>query len=171
MDIEYLETYFENKNNLRGWSAKGMTSLEIENLELEMNNGKPFPKALREFLFIGGRSGQLAINTPYNYKKLREYFDKEIRKRGETITQPYFVFGSDNDGKSFFFIYLNEGDDPQPWIGSIAEGYDNDIWEDEDEDPENWKFIKSEAIWKMPFKTFSAFIDKGVFLAINMLTW
>ena len=80
----------ENKNNLRGWSAKGMTLLEIENLELEMNNGKPFPKALREFLFIGGRNSQLAINTPYNYKKLREYFDKEIRKRGETITQPYF---------------------------------------------------------------------------------
>jgi len=130
MDIEYLKTYFENRNNLKSSHAKGMTLPEIEGLELEMNKGKPFPKALREFLFIGGVSNKLGINTPKNFKTFRDSFDKEIRKRGEDITQPYFVFDNDNDGKTFGIIYLNEGDDPQPWNASISEGYDNDIWDE-----------------------------------------
>lgn len=170
MDIEYLKTYFENRNNLKGSNAKGMTLAEIETLELEMNKGKPFPKALREFLFIGGLSNKLGLNTPTNYRATHDYFDKEIRKRGVDITQPYFVLDNDNDGKTYTIIYLNEGDNPQPWNASINEGYDNDIWEDEDENPENWKLIEMEMIWKMPYSSFSEFIDKAVYLAVNRLS-
>lgn len=173
MQIEHLKTYDANKANkkLRGRVAEGKSLTDIQALEAEFNQGNLFPKAFREFLFIGGNYTAISLGfVNGNFKGERDYFDREIRKRGIEIKRPYMVFTSNDDGTIWSFIYLDEGDDPQPWSGSIKESYDNEIWND-DPDPDKWEIIKTEAIWEMPFKSFSELIDKAVYLALNKLTW
>ena len=53
MEIEHLKEY-SNNPNLKNSTVRGLSIVQIEILELELNNGKEFPKAFREFLFIGG---------------------------------------------------------------------------------------------------------------------
>jgi len=174
MQIEYLKSYDANKSNYKLDSDKnpvGKTIAQIEALEAEFNQGNPFPKAFREYLFIGGDYNAISFNdSKGNFKAEHDSFDHDIRKRGIEIKRPYMVFTGNDDGTIASFIYLDEGDDPQPWNGSIKESYDNEIWND-DPDPDKWEIIKTEAIWKMPFKSFSELIDKAVYLALNKLTW
>jgi hypothetical protein len=60
MEILYLKNYERYKQNGVGNQMnafglpRGLSESEIIQMEREMNNGKSFPKAYREFLFLGG---------------------------------------------------------------------------------------------------------------------
>ncbi|MCH2233150.1 MAG: hypothetical protein MK078_02770 [Crocinitomicaceae bacterium] len=58
-------------------------------------------------------------------------------KEGINIARPIATFNQLDD-YSFASIYLDEGDDPQPWNCSTHSAYNSD----------------DEIIWKTPFKSF-----------------
>lgn len=164
MQIQYLKTYDANKlnNKLDSSNPRGKSVPEIEALEVEYNKGKHFPKAFREFLFIGGNYNAIGFNTSLgNFKAERDYFDKKIRERGIVISRPYMVFHGNDEGTVSTFIYLDEGDDPQPWNGSLKESYDFEIWNNET-DPMKKDVIRTEILWKQPSASFSILVNRLV---------
>ena len=159
MEIIYLKKYKQYKESGAGNAIKrfgkprGLSEAEIEQMELEMNNGLPFPKAYREFLFLGGEYATIQMsNYGKNTPKGAEYYRNGLRKRKVNITRPFAIV--DIFEESGTFIYLDEGDNPQPRNCSLHKAYDND---------------NDEIIWDTPFKTFSELIDKLVYLAENNL--
>jgi len=149
MNIEFLKTYYEVKNTLGSYETvltnpEGMSIAEIQEEANKLNNGIPLPKAMQEYLFIGGEYNAIGLNAGRKiYKKMRDVFNERFAERGMSIDRPFMLF--DNlDGEAFSFIYLDEGDDPQPYNVSVHSEYDSD---------------DGEAIWPEPFKTFSELIE------------
>ncbi|MFC0779467.1 hypothetical protein [Flavobacterium sp. HJSW_4] len=130
MEIEYLQKL---KNNPKKYSKrdefrfeiKGINMDEIQDLEKLYNNGNHFPKSLRELLFLSGEYSytfDLGIND--NQKEMQEMFREHLKEKARVIFKPYYVIEVYSD--QFFFVYLDEGDDPQiyeahPW--SSSEGW------------------------------------------------
>lgn len=159
MEIIYLKKYEQYKKNGIGrryqtyGSPIGLSEAEIAQMELEMNNGLPFPKAYREFLFLGGEYATIQIsNYGRNTPKGTEYYRNGLKKRKVNITRPFAVV--DLFEECGTFIYLDEGDNPQPKNCSLHKAYDSD---------------DDEIIWNTPYKTFSEMIDELIYLAENNL--
>jgi len=157
MTIDYLINYDTNKNNnsLRRKNPEGKSLSEIEELEQLYNNGIMFPKAFREYIYIGGKYNSIGLDDGLdgNFIGLMEYYGKRMQKRSIQLDRPYIIF--DNfEGESFMFIYLDEGDDPQPWNVSVDEAYDTD---------------EGEIIWKVPYPSFSDLINTLVQRALEGL--
>lgn len=160
MEIVYLKKYKHFKDKGVGLSYEtfgppiGLSDAEIGQMELEMNNGLPFPKAYREFLFLGGEFSTIQLN---HYGKITpkgtEKFRIGLKKRKVNMVRPFAILDV-LDGQCGTFIYLDEGDNPRPRNCSLHEAYDSD---------------DDEIIWNTPFKTFSEMIDKDVYLAENNL--
>lgn len=112
MEIQYLK-YLEKHPQRRPSDPvnKGMTETEIAALETQYNNGDPFPKVLKELLFLAGKecyaldyglnedAGELQINV-------REI----LTEANDTVNATFFAL-SVFEAEQFMFIYLN-GDDP-----------------------------------------------------------
>ncbi len=159
MEIVYLKKYEQYKENGIGNAIKrfgvprGLSEAEILQMELEMNNGLPFPKAYKEFLFLGGEDATIQIsNYGKNTPKGAEYYRNGLKKRKVNITRPFAIVNIFEESGTF--IYLDEGDNPRPKNCSLHEAYDSD---------------DDEIIWNTPYKTFSEMIDKRVYLAENNL--
>lgn len=87
MEIIYLKKYKQYKESGAGNAIKrfgqprGLSEAEIEQMELEMNNGLPFPKAYREFLFLGGEYATIQMsNYGKNTPKGAEYYRNGLRR-------------------------------------------------------------------------------------------
>jgi len=141
----------ETRSNIQ--PPEGMTEAEIEALELEMNNGNKFPKAFREYLYIGGKWSCLSMNDG-NYHGKTKMLKHYMKRRGITFERPIVAFNVGMDSLDFSFIYLDEDDNPQPYNCSSDISYDSD---------------EGEIVWKTPQKTFSELIDLYVYLAIRNL--
>jgi restriction endonuclease S subunit len=133
---------------------RGLSETDIVQMEQEMNNGKTFPKAYREFLFLGGEFSTIQLNhygkhTPKGTEKFRQ----GLKKRKINMVRPFAMI-SVLDGECGTFIYLDEGDNPKPYNCSIDKAYDSD---------------DDEIIWDSPFNTFSQMIDEHIYLAENNL--
>lgn len=136
MQIEYLKQlrdYFpEGPWTLDGpHTRQGISIAEIEQLETTWNSGSPFPKALRELLYL---AGDLCSVVDYSYSDTQQEFQQMMRdimaEEGHvTITRPFYIVDAINFGTSIMIVYLDEGkEDPTiyqvyPWGGG---GY-NDI--------------------------------------------
>ncbi len=158
MDITILRKYDLNKNNLnlhRLQNPEGMSMTEIQDLETALNHGNPFPKAFREYLYIGGKYNALGFNTGLgDFKGMDTYYKKKVKARGLKIDRPYLIIDS-FEGYIFMFIYLDEGDNPTVWFCSIDEDYDSE---------------DGKSIWKLPDPNFSALVDDLVNKALKGLT-
>lgn len=151
MDIIYLQKYelYKKNNSSKRISAFGppigLTESEIRELEVEMNGGIPFPKTYKELLILGGSySGISLLNyTGQQAGKIAVKYRQALEKRGVEVTRPIAVIDT-YEGKCGTFIYLDDGDNPQPWLFSIHEDYDSD---------------EGEIIWKSNFETFQEMID------------
>ncbi len=150
MTIEYLGSYkaYTEREELFGdFPVKGKTLEEIQEIENEMNNGNPLPKVFKEYLWIGGYENGLGFDDAFgNYIGKRKSYLKKMKERGIEITRPFIIFDS-LDGATFAFIYLDEGDNPQPWNCSVRKAYDND---------------EGEQFWKMGCKVFKELIEYKV---------
>ncbi len=154
MQIEYLKYLEENleeienkKNRTRSSSIEKIREMELALL----GEGKQFPKAFREYLFLMGNYAPLDIGISDEWLvKASIMLKDDLKERGEEITRPVVII-SELDSRSFGFIYLDEGDDPQPWNSSISKAYDSD---------------DGEIIWKMPFSKFSEMINDSVDLRL-----
>lgn len=118
MDIQYLKYLKENPAaypNDPEYEAriKPIPLTEIEQLETKYNNGKLFPKALRELLFL---AGEYCYVLDYNIFDSQEELQDEARewlqKYNRAINRPFFVIDAYNAGEQFLFVYLDEGNDP-----------------------------------------------------------
>ena len=125
MEIKYLkyleENSIANPNDLDYPCPIEPISLsEIETLETTYNNGNPFPKALRELLYLAGTDCYV---LDYGIHKSQDDLQKAEREYlkdyGRSITRPFYVIDCYNDYESFLFIYLDEGDNPEVYAAYL----------------------------------------------------
>ena len=146
MQITILKEYEElsMRNKLFRRNPEGLTTEEIESLEQKMNSQNEFPKTLREFLAIGGKFDSIGFDgtSTGSHDLIHTHYKAKALARGIKLRRPFFII-TILDGKCFTFVYLDEGDNPQPWNCSIDEGYDSD---------------ENEQLWKTPYNTLSELI-------------
>jgi len=117
MEITYLKKLQENLNI--GYSpCQPLPISEIENLEQTYNNGNPFPKVLRELLFLAGEDCMVldygaededGLSTQVG---LQEWIRTMFAFKGTPLfTRPFYVIEI-WQGYVFSFIFLDEGDNP-----------------------------------------------------------
>ena len=115
MEIEYLQKYKDNidilNRNKNRSPVEPATMEEIQALEAELNNGAPFPKAIREFLYLGGNyTGLSGIYSISYMKDLEPVLIKisNITQKGGILflmlKQSYSSTEIDNDLVSFRYL-------------------------------------------------------------------
>ena len=113
MDITYLKQ-LERTRNKNSWINESISLEEIKQLEQIYNNNKPFPKALRELLFL---AGNYCIVLDYGLndtqQELQEFVRENMQEENRIITRPFYAIDVYNAGDQFLFVYLDEGDDPE----------------------------------------------------------
>ena len=160
MNIKYLKSFQENISNLRGSISRGLNIEEITFLEEKLNNGNSFPKALKEYLYLAGEYNTLGFDTQgigyggNEYLAMMEFYEKKMKQKGLKMEKPYLILHS-HDGECFLFLYLDEGDDPQPYNFGVDEGYRSE---------------NGEIIFKTPQNSFSELVDVLVDRALKGLT-
>lgn len=135
MLIEYLNMLQNNPSleiNRSGQysTISGISEAEIQQLEQQYNNGTPFPKALRELLFLAGNSCYV---LEYGYKEssnlqqeLQEEALESIALFNRTFTRPFYVIESYNGAETITLVFLDEGDNPMVYSAYLPElKYDN----------------------------------------------
>ncbi|WP_196885401.1 hypothetical protein [Aureivirga sp. CE67] len=110
MEIKYLKIVEENPNI--GISANiGFSIEKIELIEQKYNNGKKFPQALREFLYLAGDYNGFGFDTSEGIEDLQEKAKKIFSKYGNHIGRPYFVVSKLNGLDTISFIYLDTNEE------------------------------------------------------------
>lgn len=151
MEIKYLHSMQQNLI-LWGDKSRGLTLERIKELEQKLNSGKEFPKAFREYLFLGGDFNHLGFDdqdgTHSNGEDLialKDYYKEKMHEYKVSLNRPYVILDS-LYGECFTFIYLDEGDDPRTYIFGVNPKYRKD----------------GEMIFPVPEKTFSELINRLV---------
>lgn len=126
MNIQYLK---ELKNNpiharLPDYEIQGITESEISQLETTWNNGNPFPKALRELLFLAGEVCYvLDYNLNENQQEMQENMREDLLDDGITINRPFYAIDNYGGVSHYLFVYLDEGvEDPTLYEYSLKGG-------------------------------------------------
>ncbi|RYJ45613.1 hypothetical protein NU09_0205 [Flavobacterium beibuense] len=97
---------------------KSVSLAEIEDLELLYNNGKPFPKALKELLFLAGEYCYILDYGIFNSQQEMQDFVRELLDEDNlSIERPFFVIDVYNAGDQFLYVYLDEGNNPAVYEG------------------------------------------------------
>src|SRR5690606_25298312 len=135
MLIEYLNMLQNNPSleiNRSGQysTISGISEAEIQQLEQQYNNGTPFPKALRELLFLAGNSCYV---LEYGYKEtnniqqeLQEEALESIILYNRTFNRPFYVIESYDGAEIITLAFLDEGDNPMVYTVYLPElKYDN----------------------------------------------
>ncbi|MDF2515496.1 MAG: hypothetical protein K0R59_792 [Sphingobacterium sp.] len=100
-----------------------MPLAEIEALEQKYNNSKPFPKALRELLYLAGRYCYVFdYNALDSMDEVQEYVRESLAEFNRDIGRPFFAIDL-YGGIQAFYVCLDEGDDPAVY-GGVYEGTD-----------------------------------------------
>lgn len=129
MEIEYLKDVKEYQSRYptsKEWTATNeqLPLEEIIRLEKEYNNSKPFPKALRELLFLAGEYCNILESESNAETQL--YVQELLEKNKQKISRPFYVIEMNYSSVAFWFIYLDEGDDPPVYQGIIKRDYQSD---------------------------------------------
>ncbi len=131
MNIEYLKILRDNpyeypQNLEESFTIEGISLTEIEQLEQTWNNGNPFPKALRELLFLAGDYCYVFNFGIYDtQQELQEAMREDLVDNGKTITRPFYVMDTWN-ADQYYFVYLDEGENPNIYEALPYE--DSSIW-------------------------------------------
>lgn len=116
MEIKYL-AYLRDNPKISRFSNdliyEPISLQEIAQLEQLYNNGNPFPKALKELLFLAGK---YCLVLDYGLRDTQqgrqEWVRKMIANEGRSISRPFFAIDLYNAADQMLFIYLDEGDNP-----------------------------------------------------------
>lgn len=121
MEIQYLNNLKNNPINygvLMDFEIDGINLEEIQILEQKWNNGNPFPKALKELLFLAGNYCYVCdYGVNENQQELQESVRKDLLENGKTIIRPFYAIDV-YTFYNFLFIYLDEGDNPSIYHAS-----------------------------------------------------
>lgn len=112
MEIQYLQS-LKNNPSRDGRINIPLTQTEILELEQLYNNSNPFPKALKELLFL---AGDYCIVMDYGISNSQQEFQDFVREDllefGKVFTRPFYAVETySND--YIIFLYLDEGDNPK----------------------------------------------------------
>ncbi|KOS08126.1 hypothetical protein AM493_20295 [Flavobacterium akiainvivens] len=112
MEIKHLNKLQENPTD--GYSFNSpIPESEITELEVLFNDGKIFPHALRELMYLAGNFCYVLDygieDTP---KKMQEFVREELKDTNQNINRPFYAIDTYNGNDQFLFIYLDEGNDP-----------------------------------------------------------
>lgn len=130
MNIVYLKELQSNPSleiNQSGHfsTISGITEIEISQLEQLYNNGTPFPKVLKELLYLAGNECYvLDYGRANDQQELQEIARKQMQDNDILENRPFYVFDF-YSGYSFLFIYLDEGDNPDVYQGTP---YSDENW-------------------------------------------
>lgn len=110
---------------INGFANEPISDQEINALEIQYNDGKPFPTALRELLSIAGKYCYLLeYGTAKTQQQLQNRGKRILDIANLSISRPYYVIDLSTD--DFSYIYLDE-DQVDPIMHSI---YSNDNYEE-----------------------------------------
>ncbi|KDN54648.1 hypothetical protein [Flavobacterium seoulense] len=113
MEIEFLKNFSQNNIINNKSSIIGISLSQIEELEKVYNNGKLFPKVLRELLFLAGDSYYALKRIWYkNQQEIQTLSREWLQEYNITIEKPFFVIAAYGVGESFSFVYLDESENP-----------------------------------------------------------
>lgn len=125
MTIEYLQSLRDNPNaSGYRFTNEAIELSEIEQLEAQHNNGNPFPKALRELLYLAGEYcyifdyGWTTEGMTSQASMQQDVHDAIIRRNPPPLPRPYYVIETRDAGTHFQFVFLDEGDKPYVYNGS-----------------------------------------------------
>ncbi|MGH1385823.1 hypothetical protein [Kordia sp.] len=112
MIIEYLQTLRDNPQ-IDGLIDEGIQETEILQLEQLYNSGNPFPKVLKELLYLAGNFCNFLDFSIYDSQQ--EMQDEERSELTSlysvTISRPHYFIDLSSHGRPVF-MYLDEGDNP-----------------------------------------------------------
>ncbi|MEO6149053.1 MAG: hypothetical protein ABIN95_11970 [Mucilaginibacter sp.] len=111
MEIKYLVSLRDNPT----WGPyinRGISMEGIMALEQQYNSGQPFPKTLRELLYLAGDLCNIFdYGTNATQQKLQQEAREMLIEENRTINRPFYAIEV-RDGEIFMFVYLDESDDP-----------------------------------------------------------
>ncbi len=123
MEIKYLKILennptIESRNSDFVYMLKPMIMSEILNLESIYNQGKPFPTALRELLFLAGsKCYALDYGVEDTQQEMQEETRDALTAFNKNIDRPYFAIEVHNGSESFLFVYIDEAiKDPEIYL-------------------------------------------------------
>jgi len=117
MNIEKLIALRDNPIKIgisQNFENKPISFNEILVLEQHYNQGHPFPKALRELLFLAGEYCYVMdFGIGGSQQEMQDDARTCLIELNYSINRPFFVVDVYNGGEQFLFVYLDEEvDDP-----------------------------------------------------------
>lgn len=111
MTIQYQKKLRDNPVEIGktgNFEIRGISLSEIEQLETNWNNSDPFPKSLRELLFLAGDFCYVLDYGAYDsLDQIQEYKREDLLEyHNIIINRPYFII--DVYGGNITFVYLDE---------------------------------------------------------------
>lgn len=152
MEIQYLTILRDNPVKIgvtRNFPNRGISEVEITQLEQLYNNGNPFPKALKELLFLAGESCYVLAYLNDSQQAMQNYVRNQLQKRSLEITRPFFAIDVYNSSDQCLIAYLDEGEDPI--VYSV-------FYEFQDYDGDDYPEVQ----FITPLKKLSAYINSGI---------
>ncbi len=112
MIIKYLKKLKDNPI-IGPFTIKGISETEIQQLEQLYNNGNPFPKVLKELLFLAGDfCSWLDFGAFDSQQEIQdEIRAKLLRVNGLSILRPHYFIDLSAYSNPVF-MHLDEGDNP-----------------------------------------------------------
>ena len=115
MEIKILKG-LQEPNSFRPYPNKGLSMERIEALEQAYNNGNPFPRGLRELLYLAGDYCNVLDYSTDTAEKLQLRARQEMTDYGMTnLIRPFYCIDTMGgyDSGAFTFVYTDEpGEDP-----------------------------------------------------------
>lgn len=115
MEINYLKNLRDNPSR-DGFTCEPISFEEIIQLEQLYNNGNPFPKVLKEYLYLAGNGcTMMDMGISETQQEFQEWMRELLLDEGKIYTRPFYALETySNDW--FIFIYLDEGDNPNLYL-------------------------------------------------------
>ena len=115
IEIKYLQQLRDNPNLKPTISPReGWEESQVIELEEKYNEGRPFPLAFREYLFLAGDYGGTGV-VYEDWDDLREDCEDDMEYWGNILERPFFVFDKLDSQYSIFFLDEDE-EDPTVYI-------------------------------------------------------
>ncbi len=115
MTIQYLQKIVENPV-LNRWINRPLPIEKIEELEAKFNDGRMFPKAFREYLYLAGDFNNFGFDDLG--ETLTDFQDiavKDLEFTEQKVFRPFFAFDVFNSQYSVIFLDESE-DDPAVYL-------------------------------------------------------
>lgn len=109
MTIKYLQLLKDNPVNYSNgtelkFEIKGISESEIKDLELTWNNSLPFPKILKELLYLAGNFCYVCSYGPNDsQQEMQEWIREHMEDTNRFINRPFYAFDAWG-GLNFLFI-------------------------------------------------------------------